>query len=430
MEFFDVDRGGDVTFHGPGQLVGYPIVDLRQHKEDLHWYLRQLEVSLIRALATFDITGEQSKGLTGVWTSGSQDRVDRRACEAVGDLARLCAQRDHRPLVFRSARAVQELPAWTMTSIEQELLRREHSTCLAPSPALGEEARDAACRRLGGNIRMGAARIFVLCPERTTCRGRAAMSRRLKVSEPEARHKPEARCHKPRASSARIAALRRRVSQRSYRAPARPLPRHATTAARFPPLRCGALVRHARQRRQRASTILLATTRRAVQRDRAGDRYGPYDADSLQFAAVSVNVPPVQRARNRRSTPPEHALSSTFSSAPNQARDFFVSSVIPADSNRFVQRIAADLANTRSRNILVFVHGFNTSFEDVAAILRRANRRRSQLRDGTVVLFSWAFGRIRSRATSAINRRCAQRGIPSAAPAPRSTLVAAAAGSA
>ena len=70
VELFDVDRGGDVTFHGPGQLVGYPIIDLQNHKADLHWYLRQLETALIRALATFDIRGEQSPGLTGVWTFG------------------------------------------------------------------------------------------------------------------------------------------------------------------------------------------------------------------------------------------------------------------------------------------------------------------------------------------------------------------------
>ena len=133
-------------------------------------------------------------------------------------------------------------------------------------------------------------------------------------------------------------------------------------------------------------TILLATTRRVVQSDRAGDRYGPDDADSLQFAAVTVNVPPYS-ARGTGEVPRQSTLSSTFSSAPNPAREFFVSSVIPADSNRFVQRIAADLANTRSRNILVFVHGFNTSFEDAA--IRAAQIAADLNFDGTVVLFSW-----------------------------------------
>jgi len=70
VELFEVERGGDVTFHGPGQLVGYPIIDLKRHKQDLHWYLRQVEESLIRALAIFGIAGTRTTGLTGVWTSG------------------------------------------------------------------------------------------------------------------------------------------------------------------------------------------------------------------------------------------------------------------------------------------------------------------------------------------------------------------------
>ena len=68
VELFEVERGGDVTFHGPGQLVGYPIIDLKRHKQDLHWYLRQVEEALIRAVAPFDIVGERSVGYTGVWT--------------------------------------------------------------------------------------------------------------------------------------------------------------------------------------------------------------------------------------------------------------------------------------------------------------------------------------------------------------------------
>ena len=70
VELFEVERGGDVTFHGPGQLVGYPIIDLKRHKQDLHWYLRQLERSLIDVLGAYGIPAEQSKGLTGVWTGG------------------------------------------------------------------------------------------------------------------------------------------------------------------------------------------------------------------------------------------------------------------------------------------------------------------------------------------------------------------------
>lgn len=70
IEVFEVERGGDVTFHGPGQLVGYPILDLKAYKQDLHWYLRTLEQALIDALARLDISAERNPGYTGVWTSG------------------------------------------------------------------------------------------------------------------------------------------------------------------------------------------------------------------------------------------------------------------------------------------------------------------------------------------------------------------------
>jgi lipoyl(octanoyl) transferase len=70
VEVFEVERGGDVTYHGPGQLVGYPIIDLRRHREDLHWYLRRLESGLIEALGHLGIQAEPNPGLTGVWTRG------------------------------------------------------------------------------------------------------------------------------------------------------------------------------------------------------------------------------------------------------------------------------------------------------------------------------------------------------------------------
>jgi lipoyl(octanoyl) transferase len=70
VEVCEVERGGDVTFHGPGQLVGYPILDLRDYKQDLHWYLRTLEQALIEALALLDIPAERNPGYTGVWTRG------------------------------------------------------------------------------------------------------------------------------------------------------------------------------------------------------------------------------------------------------------------------------------------------------------------------------------------------------------------------
>ncbi|HKI94039.1 MAG TPA: lipoyl(octanoyl) transferase LipB [Gemmatimonadales bacterium] len=70
VEVFDVERGGDVTYHGPGQLVGYPIFDLGEHRQDLHWFLREIEGSLIDALDAFGIAGDRNPGYTGVWTGG------------------------------------------------------------------------------------------------------------------------------------------------------------------------------------------------------------------------------------------------------------------------------------------------------------------------------------------------------------------------
>jgi len=67
IQLRDVERGGDVTIHEPGQLVAYPILDLKQHTKDLHWYLRQVESSIMHALASLGIDAMREAGLTGVW---------------------------------------------------------------------------------------------------------------------------------------------------------------------------------------------------------------------------------------------------------------------------------------------------------------------------------------------------------------------------
>ena len=72
VELFESGRGGDVTYHGPGQLVGYPILLLEDSRRDLHRYLRDLEGVLIDVLATFGVCAERSAGRTGVWTGGSK----------------------------------------------------------------------------------------------------------------------------------------------------------------------------------------------------------------------------------------------------------------------------------------------------------------------------------------------------------------------
>ena len=67
-----IERGGEVTYHCPGQLVGYPILNLQRYRQDLHWYLRQLEEVLIRVLSMYGLRGERVPGFTGVWLEGKK----------------------------------------------------------------------------------------------------------------------------------------------------------------------------------------------------------------------------------------------------------------------------------------------------------------------------------------------------------------------
>lgn len=122
VELFEIERGGDVTFHGPGQLVGYPIIDLTQHKQDLHWYLRQLEQVLIDTISSMGLEGSRVEKYTGVWVGG-------RKIASIGVHARSWvtwhgfALNVATDLSFFDLIVPCGIPAVRMTSMEQELGR-------------------------------------------------------------------------------------------------------------------------------------------------------------------------------------------------------------------------------------------------------------------------------------------------------------------
>lgn len=78
--FYKINRGGDITYHGPGQLVGYPILDLDNFFTDIHRYLRTLEEGIIRTLADFGISAGRIDGLTGVWLDHETQKNPRKIC--------------------------------------------------------------------------------------------------------------------------------------------------------------------------------------------------------------------------------------------------------------------------------------------------------------------------------------------------------------
>jgi len=83
IDFFRTNRGGDITFHGPGQIVGYPILDLERFYTDIGKYLRNLEEVIIQVLKTYGIQGDRSQGETGVWIEAGVKGRERKIC-AIG----------------------------------------------------------------------------------------------------------------------------------------------------------------------------------------------------------------------------------------------------------------------------------------------------------------------------------------------------------
>ncbi len=83
IEFFKINRGGDITYHGPGQITGYPIFDLDHFFTDVHKYVRYLEEAIIRTLADYGLEGMRIKEYTGVWLEGTDTTPKRKIC-AIG----------------------------------------------------------------------------------------------------------------------------------------------------------------------------------------------------------------------------------------------------------------------------------------------------------------------------------------------------------
>lgn len=86
VEFHATDRGGDITYHGPGQVVGYPILDLTEHRRDVRWYVNQLEEVMIRATADFGLVARRAEGQHGVWIGTSVPGTAPAAEEKLGAL--------------------------------------------------------------------------------------------------------------------------------------------------------------------------------------------------------------------------------------------------------------------------------------------------------------------------------------------------------
>jgi len=83
IEFYKINRGGDITYHGPGQIVGYPILDLDHFFTDIHRYVRYIEEAVIRTLAEYDIKGTRIEKMSGVWLKATENQPDRKIC-AIG----------------------------------------------------------------------------------------------------------------------------------------------------------------------------------------------------------------------------------------------------------------------------------------------------------------------------------------------------------
>jgi lipoyl(octanoyl) transferase len=141
-----INRGGQATYHGPGQLVGYPVIDLRAYGQDLHKYLRALEEALIVALAEFSVPAQRREGLTGVW-------VGERKIASIGvGVRHWVAMHGFALNVSGDLSPFESITPCGIAGVEMTSIERETGA----APAL-ETVGEAAARELGA--RMAALRI-------------------------------------------------------------------------------------------------------------------------------------------------------------------------------------------------------------------------------------------------------------------------------
>jgi lipoyl(octanoyl) transferase len=138
IEVFHIERGGDVTYHGPGQLVAYPILNLNQHKRDVGWYMRSLEEVVIRTLSDYSVQAIRIPGRTGVWIQNTTEAPGEHACQSLTSskicsigvrLSRWCTYHGLSVNVLPATEGFEHIhpcgcPGVVVTSLEQELQNR------------------------------------------------------------------------------------------------------------------------------------------------------------------------------------------------------------------------------------------------------------------------------------------------------------------
>lgn len=135
IELFAVERGGDVTYHGPGQIVGYPILNLNHYRRDVAWYMRTLEQVIIELLQQFGVPGERRDGRTGVWTKPSYDGTvspERKIASIGVRISRWCTMHGFALNVLDCTQGFSNINPCGFTDIEVTSIEQERSRLNKP----------------------------------------------------------------------------------------------------------------------------------------------------------------------------------------------------------------------------------------------------------------------------------------------------------